>query len=737
MRWSRGLEAFGHAPDDAIDPVFWAEHIHCDDLPRVRAAFDDAVGPTRGSLAEQFRFRRGDGTWAEVEVRMFVERDPAGRAVAATGVMVDVTDVKARERAVLEAQRVAGMRVWEEDLRTGSVRMDLGTFLGEPSPRYETLPRADAWQGIHPDDLPRLEELRRRTIERGEPFDTEYRQRLKSGEERVVLIRGKLVRDASGAPERVFGAALDITDRKHAEEDARRSKRLLEIVLETLPVGVGVMDASGDIWLSNAATRAVWGNVIADGSSRYEKSVGYWHDTKKRVEVEEWGSSRAIAKGETSLNELVDIETFTGVRKTIRNSAAPIRDDERRIVGAVTIIEDDTNLVRNDDERARRDRQQTALAQLGLSALKANGIQALFEEACGHVARTLQVDYGLVAEALPAEGRMEFRAGSGPWIESLLREVLMPIEPGFMAWFCTRSPAPVVVEDLMRETRFRPCELLVKHGVRSSIVVPIIGRNQTFGVFQANATKPRTFTDDEVKFVWGLANLLAVSVEREVTAAEVRDKREQLQALSRRLIQALEEERRAIARELHDDFGQVLTALRLNLQRRSSDDRENLALVDGAIARMRDLAQDLRPPQLDELGLESSLRWFVQREAARAGLDVTLDIETLSNPPVATVATTCFRVVQEALTNVIRHAHARHVTVTLRSADGHLCLEVRDDGTGFDVAAARKAAARRGSHGLIGMAERVELVAGVLTIESTSGGTVIRAHLPLEGGEPS
>ena len=209
----------------------------------------------------------------------------------------------------------------------------------------------------------------------------------------------------------------------------------------------------------------------------------------------------------------------------------------------------------------------------------------------------------------------------------------------------------------------------------------------------------------------------------------------QLEALSRRLIEAQEAERRAVARELHDDFGQVLTALKLNLQAQGRGDAESIALVDGAIARMRDLAQDLRPPLLDELGLEASLRWYVEREAKRAGLANRLALAPLVQRPPAAVETTCFRVAQEALTNVIRHAQAHAVDVELSAANGTLQLIVHDDGRGFDVSAARKRAEHGGSQGLLSMQERVELAGGDLEIDSAAGrGTTVRVRLPLTAG---
>jgi signal transduction histidine kinase len=336
---------------------------------------------------------------------------------------------------------------------------------------------------------------------------------------------------------------------------------------------------------------------------------------------------------------------------------------------------------------------------------------------------------------MPEKDVMEYRAGAGPWNKDVLRQVTVPTAPGFMAWFYMRSKTPTVVEDLPGETRFAPCELLTKHGIRSSIAVPIAGKERRFGVLEAATRRLRTFSEDEVNFVWAMANVLATDIEQRRAAGELGEKREQLQALSRKLIEAQEAERRAIARELHDDLGQVLTAIKLNVMRGQRDPAETMALVDGAIARMRDLAQDLRPPLLDELGLEASLRWYVEREAGRAGLQVRLALAAIGGRPPPTLETTCFRIAQEALTNVIRHAHAQRVEIELRAGDGSLHLQIRDDGKGFDVSAARKRAARGGSQGLLGMQERVALAGGELEIDSSSGrGTAVRAHFPLPPG---
>lgn len=209
--------------------------------------------------------------------------------------------------------------------------------------------------------------------------------------------------------------------------------------------------------------------------------------------------------------------------------------------------------------------------------------------------------------------------------------------------------------------------------------------------------------------------------------------------LSRRLIRAQEDERRRIARELHDEVGQSLSVVKAGLQALRNEpgcaDRadECMEVVDGSIRQVRDLALHLRPAMLDDLGLVAALGWLVERFAQRTGLDCRLvaDPTEVTDVP-AEVGTACYRVVQEALTNAARHARARRVRVELAEHAGRLSLVVRDDGIGFDATRARGAPPGDRSLGLLGMHERVELVGGRLEIESAPGqGTEIQASLPL------
>jgi len=217
------------------------------------------------------------------------------------------------------------------------------------------------------------------------------------------------------------------------------------------------------------------------------------------------------------------------------------------------------------------------------------------------------------------------------------------------------------------------------------------------------------------------------------------------EALSRRLLEVQETERRSIARELHDEVGGVLTAVKLNLQslRRTQGDgpgeaalADGLALVDGAIQAVRSLSLDLRPAVLDDLGLIPALKWYCERQAQRAGIPIDLALDAIDLKLAPQLESACFRIVQEAVTNALRHASARRMQVALRRNNGSFVLEIADDGVGYDLAAARQRGLAGRSSGLIGMEERAILLGGRLSIDSApAAGTRVRAEFALpEGG---
>jgi signal transduction histidine kinase len=230
-----------------------------------------------------------------------------------------------------------------------------------------------------------------------------------------------------------------------------------------------------------------------------------------------------------------------------------------------------------------------------------------------------------------------------------------------------------------------------------------------------------------------------VTARREARQALV-DRQRQLSQLASDLLRSQSEERRAIARELHDELGQQLAALRINLQVMRGQDGEGadatriddcLAIVTQLIAQVRQRALDLHPAVLDDLGLHAALQWLCERQAQRSGVAVVLNADPELPRLPEPVELACFRIVQEAMANALKYAQAQHIEVTVSLAAAQLVLEVQDDGRGFDPQL-RGPSSAGSSLGLTGMRERAQQLGGSFEIDSQPGhGTRLRVTFPL------
>jgi len=212
-----------------------------------------------------------------------------------------------------------------------------------------------------------------------------------------------------------------------------------------------------------------------------------------------------------------------------------------------------------------------------------------------------------------------------------------------------------------------------------------------------------------------------------------------LKALSHQILETQETERRRLARELHDEIGQMLTTIGLRLyqlkagcpEEMQSAIDEDIVFVNQAIGQVREMSLNLRPPMLDVLGLEATLRWYAENQRQRTGLDVQMvgHLEGTRSDPELEIS--CFRIVQESITNVLRHARAKHVWIELRQEEAEFNVVIRDDGIGFDVADMQTRAGQGGSFGILAMRERVDLLGGRMEIESAPDrGTRVCAQFP-------
>jgi PAS domain S-box-containing protein len=266
-------------------------------------------------------------------------------------------------------------------------------------------------------------------------------------------------------------------------------------------------------------------------------------------------------------------------------------------------------------------------------------------------------------------------------------------------------------------------------GLRAVLIVPLIVQEELIGFLGLGAGGGDVFVADQVETVRQLAATLAIAIQQARLFESVRQQREQLRALAARLAEAEEAERQRVARDLHDLVGQNLNALGINLNlvrkhlpeattelvRSRLDD--SLALVQETSAGIRRVMDNLRPPMLDDFGLVATLHWYGAQFASRTGVAVTVQGEEPVPRLAAPVENALFRIVQEGLTNVAKHAQATQVTVTVAVDDGGVRLVVADDGVGFDPAHLGPPDGRRG-WGLMTMVERAEAVGGRCRIES-------------------
>jgi signal transduction histidine kinase len=281
---------------------------------------------------------------------------------------------------------------------------------------------------------------------------------------------------------------------------------------------------------------------------------------------------------------------------------------------------------------------------------------------------------------------------------------------------------------------------------RAYIILPVISRNAVSGTLSLASYLPKKFEWETVNLLRSMCEAIGIAVENSRTAQSLEEANKIRVQLLEKLITAQEEERRRISRELHDDASQSLAALALNLEGladklppRSRDARQKLDILKEqaihTLEGIRSLALELRPSVLDDLGLPMAVDWYARDYMAKRGLDVDIQVagQGVKLPPYT--ETMLFRIIQEGLTNIVKHAEASQVKVKLQLNNSTATVQLEDDGIGFDVKAALSGEGMRQNLGLHGMSERATLLGGTLTIQSQPGqGTSLRVEVPLGKG---
>lgn len=272
--------------------------------------------------------------------------------------------------------------------------------------------------------------------------------------------------------------------------------------------------------------------------------------------------------------------------------------------------------------------------------------------------------------------------------------------------------------------------------------VPLFARGEVAGLFAMSKREPDFFQPAHLELAEAMSSQASVAVENAILYEQMQASATRMRSLSRRLVEAQESERRHVARELHDEAGQALVSLRIGLRLLEREIEEGGSVAsrfaelvertDSVMESLHRVAADLRPVSLDHLGLEAALRQYARTTEMRHGLEVSVQTDRLRRARLpAAVETALYRIVQEAIVNVVRHADASRVIIRVAVRDGRVLLEIEDNGVGIEP----ELLTSGDQLGLLGVRERAEALGGALAIESVPGkGTKLRVEV--SSGDP-
>jgi PAS domain S-box-containing protein len=542
--------------------------------------------------------------------------------------------------------------------------------------------------------------------------------------------------------------ALSAIDRNPSEASQPAESEILQTVLDHIPIMISFWDSKSRLLYVNR---------------EWEQGLGWTLKEARKIDVIAAIDPDAEARRAEIIGQLRAQGVLRNREVRIRRKSGEIRD---LIISVVPVTLDgeeeawlSTRIDVTDSKRAEGERDRLlesekaarAAAEAALERLRAIesitdtalqnlGLDDLLQELLTRVRGALNADFATVG-LIDEERQDLYQRSVAGRPEDIDLHVRTRLGAGASGKTAVDGQPRIVHDlatlDLSHVTGLNPEEILAL--ARSMICAPLRVGGKIVGVVTTAAREPNHFTEDDLKLLLVVADRVAPAIEQARLVEKVHAGSERLKALSTRLVTAQEEERRRIAVELHDEFGQMLTAVKIKLQsleRRldahaRSELEETVASVDEAMERVRDLALDLRPSVLDDLGLPAALRWYADRFARDTGIEVHVSADPTVPRRAAAVETACFRITQEALTNIVRHGKARHVWVDLDDDGGVTALKIRDDGSGFDVAAARERAAGGLSLGLLGMEGRVSSLGGEFDVQSVAGqGTWLTARFP-------
>ncbi|MCP4538152.1 MAG: PAS domain S-box protein [Chloroflexi bacterium] len=537
--------------------------------------------------------------------------------------------------------------------------------------------------------------------------------------------------NAQGQVARLAVFGRDITEHKQIENALRKNEKRFRLLYEETPLGYQSLNKDGYLIEVNQA----WLDTL--GYSR-EEVIGRWFGeflTSEYMGYFKERFPRFKAAGETR-----DVE-FEMVRKdgshvivSINGRIGYDRDEEFRQTHCV--LYDITKRKKMETALQKRNRELALLNQAARVFSSSLDLDQVFATVLEEVRRQLDVIACSIWLIDLETDDLVCQQATGPQNEIVRGWRLAPGK-GIAGWTMLSGKSLIVPDTHADERYFAGVDQKTGLALRSILSVPLKVKESIIGVIQAVDVDARLFVAQDLTLLESLAAAAAIAIENARLFEQVRLGGERLQTLSRQLLRIQEKERRHIARELHDEIGQILTGLNLLLEvsARAPADTigirlgEAQVMIEELMERVDELSLNLRPAMLDDLGLLPTLLWHVERYMTQTGVRVKLEHTGLERRFAPDVETAAYRIVQEGLTNVARHADVREAIVRLWADQATLSVQIEDQGSGFDFQHVPRTDL---SSGLNGMRERAILLGGQLTVESVPGyGTRVMAEWPL------
>ena len=697
------------------------------------------TGETQRALEVTFDRGHGEKLWLLLTVGRLASHS------GAAGCVVTLTEITERKRAE-EMLRASEARyrdltesipamLWAAD--TQGVTTDHNRRWHEYSGQNPEQARGDGWQEIiFPEDVPRVAERWGQSIRTGEDYSIEYRiRRASDGTYRWHAVQAMLRKDQRGMPLGWFGTCIDIEDRKRAEAALRESEERNRLLAETMLQGVVHQDADGKIIAMNPAAERILGKTREEflGSTSLREGYRTIREDGSPFPGLEHPAMVALRTGQPSHGLVMGVfNPQAGAYRWISIDALPLfRPGESSPSQVYTVFADITERRKAEAElerhrhhleelvRERTTELENANAQLQATITEREQAQEAFRESESAFATLANLVPQLVWMCTPDGLNVYFNQR---WVEytgltleeSYGRGWNTPFHPddkqaAWDAW----NHATQTGENYRVESRLRAAD----GNYRWFLMLGEPLRNAQGSVVRWFGT----CTDIE-------------DLKQAEEALKIQEA--QLRALTTRLQQVREEERAMVARDLHDQIGQILTAIKMDMtwlarrlpeKKGEAHDRikKAIELISDGARSMRKICSGLRPGILDDLGLAAAIEWQAGEFASRTGVSCQVSLPQDDLQLDGDLATAIFRIFQESLTNVARHAEAQAVRASLYTQNGNLLLVVVDDGKGF------REAEISGSLGLLGMKERAQACGGDLQISSSPGdGTTVTVRVP-------